>query len=87
MLYGYQWLSPEGSILVRDTIPLGEKGADLLGRPKHRLIHGGRLLLGASLMGATDLEIISKIKGSYLELGGGKHSELSRAGPLSRGAL
>jgi hypothetical protein len=82
---GDQCLTSESFVLVKVIDSPGEKGADLLGRPRHRLIRGENCSESASLMGVPGREM--PIIRRYLELGGGKHSELSRAGPLSREAL
>jgi hypothetical protein len=84
---GDQFLTSVSFVLVKGIDSLGAKGADLLGRPRHRMIRGEDPSESASLMGSSRSRATVYKNRMYLELGGGKHSGLSRAGLLSRGAL
>lgn len=55
---GNQCLSPDGRILVRGIFTLGFKGADLLGRPRHCLIHSENCPESASSMGVSGREVL-----------------------------
>jgi hypothetical protein len=56
---GDQCLTSESFVLVKGIDLLGAKGADLLGIPRHRLIHGEDISESASLMGVPGREIPS----------------------------
>jgi hypothetical protein len=75
---GDQCLTSEIFVLVKGSDSLGAKGADLLGRPRHRLIHGEDCSESASLMGVPGREIPS-IEGGISSLV--EESTLSSAEP------
>lgn len=84
---GGQCLTSRRVIPVRGILSLGAKGVDLLGQPSDRLIHGDDLSEGGCSLRVTDHEGPPTLVGMAIDPGGGKHSELSRADPLSRGDL
>jgi hypothetical protein len=61
---GDQCLTSESFVLVKVIDSPGEKGADLLGIPRHRLIRGENCSESASLMGVPGREM------PFISLGG-----------------